>query len=179
MRWAADVTLQDLGNIGEFIAAMATLVTLGYLAVQIRSNTRESQAASRNSVSQSFIDLLTHVSLDSEVSKLTRRGFFDPGSLDADDTFRFDLLIAALFTNLEDAFAQRRRNALADEDWEKWTILIKQYMAQPGVQASWSRSADSFSPAFRRYVENLGSDEIYNYALSEEPAAQHADEDGR
>ena len=158
---------------------MATLVTLGYLAVQIRSNTRESQAASRNSVSQSFIDLLTHVSLDSEVSKLTRRGFFDPGSLDADDTFRFDLLIAALFTNLEDAFAQRRRNALADEDWEKWTILIKQYMAQPGVQASWSRSADSFSPAFRRYVENLGSDEIYNYALSEEPAAQHADEDGR
>ena len=168
------MTLEDLGNIGEFVAALATLATLGYLAFQIRANTRESQAASRSSVSQSFIDLLTHVSLDAETSKIARRGFFDPQSLGADDTFRFDLIIAALLTNFEDAFAQRRRNILTDEDWEKWEVVIKQYMAQPGVQAFWSRSAESFNPAFRRYVEDLEPNEIYSYAFGEQPVAQQA-----
>ncbi len=168
------MTLQDLGNIGEFVAALATLATLGYLALQIRANTRESQAASRHSVSQSFIDLITHLSLDAETSKIARRGFFDPQSLDHDDTFRFDLIINALLTNFEDAFAQRRRNILTDEDWEKWTVLIKQYLAQPGVQAAWSRSAEIFNPEFRRYVEGLDANEVYSYAFGEQPAAQQA-----
>jgi hypothetical protein len=168
------VTLQDLGSIGEFVAAMATLATLGYLALQIRSNTRESQAASRNSVSQSFINLLAHVSLDAETSKIVRRGLFDPQSLDADDTFRFDLFIGALLTNIEDAFSQRRRNILTDEDWEKWMVLLKQYMAQPGVQASWSRTAESFNPAFRQYVEDLEPNEIYSYAFGDQPATPKA-----
>jgi hypothetical protein len=77
------VTLQDLGSLGEFVAAIATLI---YLALQIRQNTRESQAASRNLVSQSFVDFCFHVSGDLEIAKLTRRGLIDPESLDDDET---------------------------------------------------------------------------------------------
>ena len=36
---AVCVTIQDLGSLGELIAALATLVTLFYLALQIRANT--------------------------------------------------------------------------------------------------------------------------------------------
>ena len=168
------MTLQDLGNVGEFVAAIATLVTLAYLALQIRQNTREAQAASRSSVSHSFADLLVDVSRDSETSKICRRGMFDPESLDADDTFRFDLVIHALYQNFETAFAQRSRDALTEEDWVKWEVILKQYNAQPGVQAFWSRSAEAFNPSFRRYVESLGSHEIYSYRFDEQPAAQPA-----
>ncbi len=167
----AQLTIQDLGSIGEFIAAIATLVTLVYLALQIRHNTRESQAVSRNSVSQSFIDLLTHVSSDSEIAKLVRRGFIDPDSLDDDDTLRLDCIIGALFQNFEAAFAQWRRGVLTDDDWVKWVVLIKQYMAQPGVQEYWSRSVEAFNPAFQRYVEELGSKEMYSYTDGRKPAA--------
>ena len=38
-----EVTIQDLGSLGELIAAVATIVTLAYLAVQIRSNTIRSE----------------------------------------------------------------------------------------------------------------------------------------
>ena len=165
------MTLQDLGSLGEFVAAIATLVTLAYLALQIRQNTREAQAVSRNSVSQSFIDLLTHVSSDSEIAKLVRRGFIDPGSLDDDDTMRFDCIIAALFQNFEAAFAQWRRGVLTDDDWVKWEVLIKQYMAQPGVQEYWFRSVSAFNPAFQRYVEELGPEEMYSYTYGRKPAA--------
>jgi hypothetical protein len=38
------VTFQELGNVGEFVAAIATLITLVYLAFQIRRNTKISRA---------------------------------------------------------------------------------------------------------------------------------------
>jgi hypothetical protein len=165
------VTLQDLGSIGEFVAALATILTLIYLALQIRHNTRESEAASRSSVSQSFINLLYHVSGDAEVARILRRGFIEPETLNDDETLRFDCVVMAIFQNLEDAFAQWRRNILADDDWAKWVVLIKQYMAQPGVKQYWSRGAAAFNPSFRRYVEELGSEEFYQYTYGKPPSA--------
>jgi hypothetical protein len=38
------VTIQDLGSVGELVAAIATIATLAYLAVQIRHNTRHVRA---------------------------------------------------------------------------------------------------------------------------------------
>ena len=35
------MTLQDLGNLGEFISAVAVVVSLVYVAYQIRQNTRQ------------------------------------------------------------------------------------------------------------------------------------------
>ena len=81
------------------------------------------------------------------------------------------MVITSLFQNFETAFAQRTSSALTDEDWAKWAVLIKQYMAQPGAKAFWTRSAEAFNPSFRRYVEDLGSQEIYSYAFGEPPAA--------
>ena len=163
------MTIQDLGSLGEFLAAIATILTLGYLALQIRHSTRESQAASRNAVSQTFIELLFHVSRDAETAKLTRRGFIDPESLDADETMRFDCIIMAIFQNLEDAFAQWQRHVLTDDDWTKWVVIIKQYTSQPGFQQYWSRGAAVFDPAFRRYVDSLEPEEIYNYTYGRPP----------
>ncbi len=165
------MTIQDLGSIGEFVAAIATILTLIYLALQIRHNTRESEASSRSSVSQSFIGVLHQISGDAETARIVRRGFIEPESLDDDETLRFDCIVMAIFQNLEDAFAQMRRGVLTDDDWEKWVVLIKQYMAQPGVQQFWSRGAVAFNSAFRDYVEGLGSEEIYKYTYGRPPAA--------
>ena len=47
------MTLEDLGNIGEFVAAIATLITLIYLAAQIRRSSTAVEAATNQAVSDS------------------------------------------------------------------------------------------------------------------------------
>ena len=39
------MNLDDLGNLGELIGAVAVVISLAYLAVQIRQNTRSLRAA--------------------------------------------------------------------------------------------------------------------------------------
>ena len=46
------MTLEDLGNIGEFVAAIAVVVSLLYLAIQIRQNTK----TVRTSTYQAILD---------------------------------------------------------------------------------------------------------------------------
>ncbi|MEJ2090357.1 MAG: hypothetical protein P8Y69_18235, partial [Gammaproteobacteria bacterium] len=41
------VIAQILGNYGEFVGAVGVVVTLGYLSVQIRQNTKTGRAQSR------------------------------------------------------------------------------------------------------------------------------------
>ena len=42
------MTLQDLGNLGEFIGAVAVVVSLVYVAYQLRQNTRQMADHSRS-----------------------------------------------------------------------------------------------------------------------------------
>ena len=41
---------QLLGNYGEFVGAIGVVITLAYLAFQIRQNTRATRAASHHSI---------------------------------------------------------------------------------------------------------------------------------
>ena len=49
------MTFQDLGSIGELIAAVATLITLAYLALQLKQNTT---ALKSQTFQQSMVILL-------------------------------------------------------------------------------------------------------------------------
>ena len=52
------MTLEDLANLGEFIGAFAVVVSLIYLAIQIRQNTaqiRESSQVSRLLLQENFV----------------------------------------------------------------------------------------------------------------------------
>ena len=51
------MTLQDLGSIGEFVAAIATIATLAYLALQIRQNTRTLRVNSHQEAGESWASL--------------------------------------------------------------------------------------------------------------------------
>ena len=50
-------TAQLLGNFGEFVGAIAVVVTLGYLAIQIRQNTRSQDQSRKAVVAQSARDV--------------------------------------------------------------------------------------------------------------------------
>lgn len=61
------LTAQLLGNFGEFSGAIAVVLTLGYLALQIRQNTRSVRASSF----QSGVDGINHLN----ICRLSRRLF--------------------------------------------------------------------------------------------------------
>ena len=64
------MTIQDLGSLGELIAAVATVLTLGYLAVQLRQNTKalRSQTFQHSSMDMSLT--ANAISIDNELASI-------------------------------------------------------------------------------------------------------------
>ena len=68
------MTLQDLGNMGEFVGAIAVIATLIYLTVQIRQNSRSISTAAYNEVLAQTFDLNLRLAQDSEFSSFFSAG---------------------------------------------------------------------------------------------------------
>lgn len=74
------VSLQDLGSIGELVAAIATVATLVYLAIQVRDNSRAlsrandfARAGSIHQVTLSFNELNWRLANDGELAAIYTR----------------------------------------------------------------------------------------------------------
>ena len=81
--------LTQLANLGEFIGGVAVLVTLVYLAIQIRQNTRAVQTASYAQAAEPFYGLLEQISRDGDFAKIVAKALGPPETLTEIEELRF------------------------------------------------------------------------------------------
>lgn len=123
--------LQALGNIGEFIGAVGVVVSLIYLALQLRHNTSSVRAASFNSMVQNSIRLLEHGFRDSEFAAFLDRAESDPDNLDPASKLRWDSYMTAVFRHYGNLVYQDRVGALDNQMWESYRRDLKEHLRSP------------------------------------------------
>jgi len=127
------MTIMELGALGEFVGAIAVVVTLAYLAVQIRQNTRSMEESRRLALAQTYQmradalqNMLVHAA-DSEhigplITKLTERGYPEDisalESLSPEERGRFRQWQIAQQTHWDNLFYQYQQGFLEDEYYE-------------------------------------------------------------
>jgi hypothetical protein len=153
------VTLQDLGNIGEFVGAIGVVASLLYLALQIRQNSRqisENTNSILGSVEQENArgssDFLLSLAQHPELARVWRLGLSDAPKLSEDEATQFVMLMGAAFHRLEGPFRQYERGLLSEDSWAPWERLIARYLRSPAVAEWWSRGDVPFSRSFIEYV---------------------------
>jgi hypothetical protein len=160
------VTIQDLGSIAELIAAFATVATLAYLAVQIRNNTRATQAESRRSEIQTSATIVHSLVADREVARMYNAGLADFSSLSPEDQMRFSMLLGHLIGAEGAIFDEVRLGVVSEETLDRRTPNLRGSLDTPRGREFWKRFSDRYPKDFREFVEReiLGS--------GSEPAAQ-------
>jgi hypothetical protein len=152
-RKGAAMSLEDLGNIGEFVAAAAVIVSLIYLAVQIRQNTKSVRAAALQDVIGGSASFVRDVYRDSELTRIWFSGSDDFQSVTGIDRRRFHFLIVAYFRQAENMYSQSLKGLLKDEDWEGLRKSVFDGAALPGMREWWNSNSLRFNSDFRRLVE--------------------------
>ncbi len=141
--------LDALGNIGDFIGGIAVVVTLVYLAVQVRQNTRAVDTASRQEIVAGF--------------RSHNRLYLEPGASNAftagmrryPDLPQEQLnLYTAIQTDhalfFQGAFALHEAGTLEDETYEAYLAYFCASIATPGGARWWSEIGPIFT---RRMAE--------------------------
>lgn len=148
------MTIQELGSLGEFVAAMGTLVTLVYLAIQIRKNTAAVRANSHQAISDSFIGLNEWIARDPEVARIFRLGMSNLDNLSDDERIRFGFMLLAVLHAYETTYYQYRVGTLDEQLFDSIARDMTVVMTYPGVKQWWDETPFSFSDEFREFLKS-------------------------
>lgn len=147
------MTIQELGSLGELVGAVATVVTLIYLAVQIRTNTQAVRSSATQSVHEAFATWYRMLASDEALARITADGLQDFESLSDPERARFVATFMAFLSCSQDAFIKWREGSLARELWSGWEQVMMNLFIAPGGRTFWDQRGYLFGDEFRRYVE--------------------------
>lgn len=147
------MSLRDLGNIGEFVGAMGVVVSLVYLAIQIRHNTRAVRASSFHGVTNSFNLLNAAIAGDESLARIVRIGSKGLSDLTEDERIRFGFFLLGVFRVFETLYYQRSHGTGDPALWTAETGTMVALLGDPGVREWWTSNPLSLTPEFRRFVE--------------------------
>ena len=157
------MTLQDLGNVGEFVGALAVVASLIYLAVQLRQNTKqmaengeEAKLAALERAVQTASQLRFAMIRDAGVADIWLRGSRGLTDLNEQESLRFYLLVSDMLFNHETYFM---RCQLTDpERWPPWRSALRGLLVNPGFQEMVKLIMPDLKPEFAEEVESIAAE---------------------
>jgi hypothetical protein len=103
------MNLNDLANLGQIIGALAVVISLFYVASQIRQNTNAVRSATAQTVHEHFAKWYHLVAADDELAQIVAKGLRDYGSLSEKERVRFVATFMAFLSYSQNAFLKMAR----------------------------------------------------------------------
>jgi len=146
MNWEA------IGAIGEAVGAIGIIVTLGYLAIQIRQNTIQQRSQVIQVMFESYSQLIMLLVSDAELGRMFLAGTLDQSSLTDEELVRFQLFMMAFLRRLENFYIQSSNGGILDEEFASFRETTFDFLARPGSREFWKMSTGRFNPKFADWV---------------------------
>jgi hypothetical protein len=172
------MSFDAIGNVAELISSIAVLISLIYLAVQIKKSTETARTSTYHSIVSAFGDMNQTMASVPDLSFLYVRALEEFESLDESEKARISQLFYSTFRYFENMFYQHEKGYLEDDVWVGWERLMVTYFRRSGFQIWWSMRRDVFSKAFVAFLESAESVESiasYYELTQQESAAAIAD----
>jgi len=149
------MTLGDLADIGDAIGAVAVVVSLVYLASQIRQNTKAVRAAAVHSSIGHSMDVRRSLYESDALTRIYIMGSNDPKTLSEEDLLRLRLLFHNLFLSLRNIYSQTHLTGLPAETWVTQIPLLQRVLSTQGGKWFWANYSHEFEPSFQEEVARV------------------------
>jgi hypothetical protein len=138
--------------IGQVAAAIAVVITVAYLARQLRVNTQAVRVASYQGDVTNSISLTGAVYLHPEFADFFFRAQRDPSSLTPVEAVRWHCFMLAIFRHYEGLLLQHREGAIDADLWRGYDGALVSWLRSPGWAQWFEANAASFSTTLQTVV---------------------------
>ena len=149
------MTLEDLGNIGEFIASIGVIVSLIYLATQIRQNTALALGSAQREITNAYQGNEDRIARN---GKVFREGLQRFESLSKDDQFVFHTCMSAFVNHLDQVLHMRDLGLETEDNVETYGYVCLSLLGEPGARAWWEMVKQGFLKEARAYLDTRLAD---------------------
>ncbi len=146
------MNLESLGNVGEFIGGLAVIVTLTYLAFQVRQGTKTLRANSVHELTENILRASATL-VEPENAEVYLRGARSYSSLTPEEKLRFGVILG-LFVGRFDTVLEYRERGMVDDSYVEWQAdTMRLIFLNPGVREWWKSGALTLTGRVRVWVD--------------------------
>ncbi len=149
MNWDA------IGAIGEILGSFAVLLTLVYLAVQLRQTYAAIKVSSANTIANTTGQVWIEMITNEDFVDLILKGNGGLANLSANERTRFVMYNSVTMRFFENQFSAMEQGALSAAVWEGQKRAIQQALETSGVQEAWAINREFLSEDFVAMVDSL------------------------
>jgi len=144
------MTLQTIVAIAELVAAVAVVVSLVYLATQVRHGNRVASAAARHSISEYVLNIsLFRAEHADRMARISEGKDLTAGDLQ----FRWWSHMMML-CHAETYFHHHEQGLSPTEHWSQYANFLREYLQAPDVQEFWDEAGHWFSLNFSNWISS-------------------------
>lgn len=148
MNWDA------IGAIGETLGAIGVIITLIYLAFQLRQNTLALKLNAEFAAAQEHVHNSVGVS-GTSVPYIIIRGFEDPTQLSPEESAQFLFWMNGSMRMYQHQHLMFDEGNLSPESWSSTENLLKGFVQTEGFQSYWASRRNTYSPKFQEFVARI------------------------
>lgn len=143
------------GDFDNFVAGIGVLLTLIYIAVQIRQNSRSVKASAAQSVVQSLAEAYNRTASSPELCHIILVGSRDLETLDDFQTAQLYMWLTSWYRLVEQAYLHYKRGNIPQATWNGQLAHLKSALSTPAMAGFWETRKAIYSDEFREFVDNL------------------------
>jgi hypothetical protein len=144
------VNWDAIGAIGEVAGAIGVIITLLYLSIQIRQNSKMMKANAKQSISDASQQLIYQMAGEAEVmDKVFRHG----STLTPVEHRKVWFLLRAALRGFESQIYQHEVGLLDDAEWAYLKRVILETISYPGFDTLWPELSGTVSDPLREIID--------------------------
>lgn len=151
MNWNA------FGAIGEVVGALAVVLSLVYVSIQVRAGRRALQTNTRDSVFRQVQEFNYVLMANPKLADVFQRGTDDFDSLEGDERAWFVSAMYSFFKMFENVYLHRLDGSVPPEVWHAHLPLLSLYATRPGGRAYWTHRRPVFDPRYVAVLEGMSA----------------------
>lgn len=144
MNWEA------ISAIGEITGAVAVLISLIYLALQIRQNTKMMRSTAKQQLAEASQNVI-YITMENPEEWIKLQTGETASSPDQDA--KMSLLVRAIMRGFESQCYHYESGLLEDDEWQALKNTIIDITSRPGVNKYWQEMKSHMSERLRIVVE--------------------------
>ena len=142
--------------LSQVVSALAVVVSLIYLAQQIRAQTRESRLVATRELAQDFRNLVAEVSQDEDLFALFRRSLNNYDSLDEEERARIHMhFYSRIFGLHEQVHLHLKHKHIDTMFLESIQNRFSELIQTEGFKAWWRRNSYIYTAEFQDYIGRI------------------------
>jgi hypothetical protein len=146
------MTLSDLASLGSFVSGIAVLVSLIYVAIQVRQTERNQRTLLQQETSSRYLEAIKHWGEPAVAAAVVKASSGDM-ALTSLEAYALQMQLRISLTSFQDTFLLHKLSLIDEIQLEGMVRSMRTMFAMPVMRALWSISRPMYSPAFVEWIE--------------------------